>query len=432
MASLADGQTNPAIPEDISSVILDPSAYADDRIYGAYKWLREKNPVGQVNHPDFDPFWVITRYEDVQRIGRDNKTFLNGELSYNLCDRKSVAYARSINNNDPNLIRSIVAMDPPEHGIYRKLTQSWFMGANLKKREDEIRDIAKLTVKDMMAKGECLDFVEDVSSDYPLRVIMNIMGVAQKDLPLMLRLTQQNFGTKDPELSGEAEALKAEDYAKFMTAMIGRFSEFFKELSDERRRVPTEDLASLIANAKIDGKQIPYDIEMGYYITIATGGHDTTSSSTATAIWEIARNPELLAQLKADPELIANLVDESVRVATPVKHFMRSATEDVTIGDRLIKKGDWLMLCYGSANRDESVFDDPDTFRLDRPRSRHLGFGYGPHLCLGQNLAKMEMKILFEEMLPHIKSVELNGEPARSIDWFVNGPKRVPVKFEYA
>ena len=307
---------NPNIPDDIVAVLLDPNAYADDSIYDAYAWLRDNKPVGLVDHPDFHPFWVVTRYKDVQAIGLNSATFKSGERSYNLCDRKSVEHVLKINDGDPNLIKSLVAMDAPEHSVYRKLTQNWFMGTNLKKREDEIREIAKRAVDDMIAKGPDVDFVADITTDYPLRVIMNILGVPESSWPLMLRLTQQNFGTKDPELSGEAEPLKEEQYAEFMHAMVKAFTAFFKDISEERRRDPQEDLTSIIANATINGAQIPFDAEMGYYITIVTGGHDTTSSSTATAIWEMARNPAILAKVKADPSLIPNLVDEAVRSAS--------------------------------------------------------------------------------------------------------------------
>ncbi|MES2905171.1 MAG: cytochrome P450 [Pseudomonadota bacterium] len=419
----------PKVPENIIGVVLNPECYADDRIYEAYAWLRQNSPVALVEHPDFHPFWMVTKYEDVKAVGLNSAVFRSGVRAYNLCDRKSIEHVLNINEGSPNLIASLVAMDAPQHSTYRRLTQKWFQGSNLRKREDEIRQIAKQAVDDMIVKGPSVDFVADCSTDYPLRVIMNILGVSEADWPLMLRLTQQNFGTKDPELSGEAEPLKEEQYANFMHAMVQAFTKFFMEVSEDRRRSPREDLSSIIANATVDGAAIPVDIEMGYYITIVTGGHDTTSSSTATAMWQLAQRPELFAQVKADHSLIPNLVEEAVRWTTPVKHFMRTASEDTTIGTQQIRKDDWVMLCYGSANRDEDAF--PQEFTVDRSPNRHVAFGYGPHLCLGQHLAKMEMAILFEELLPRIKSVKLNGTPRQSIDWFVNGPKSVPVTFEY-
>ena len=168
---------------------------------------------------------------------------------------------------------------------------------------------------------------------------------------------------------------------------------------------------------------------MSYYVIVATAGHDTTSSSTAGAVWGMCQYPETFAQVKADPSLIPALVDEAVRWTTPVKHFMRSATEDTEIAGQKIAKGDWLMLCYPSGNRDEAVFDAPEEFRLDRGPNKHLAFGYGAHLCLGQHLAKMEMRILFEELIPRLQSLELAGEPAMSYGNFVGGPKRLPIRF---
>ena len=171
---------------------------------------------------------------------------------------------------------------------------------------------------------------------------------------------------------------------------------------------------------------------MSYYIIVATAGHDTTSSSTAGAMWALAENPAQLAKVKADPSLIPGLVDESIRWTTPVKTFMRTVTEDTSFAGRDLKKGDWLMLCYASGNRDEAVFEEPDRFRVDRKPNKHLAFGYGAHLCLGQHLAKMEMRILWEELLPRLSDLALDGVPAMSEATFVNGPKRLPIRFKMA
>ena len=171
---------------------------------------------------------------------------------------------------------------------------------------------------------------------------------------------------------------------------------------------------------------------MSYYVIVATAGHDTTSSSTAGAVWGMCEFPEAFAKVKADPSLIPGLVDESVRWVTPVKHFMRSATEDAEVGGQRIVKGDWLWLAYPSGNRDEAVFDEPDRFRADRSPNRQLAFGYGAHLCLGQHLAKLEMRILYEELLPKLKSVELAGTPRMSQAVFVNGLKSLPIRFQAA
>jgi cytochrome P450 len=282
----------------------------------------------------------------------------------------------------------------------------------------------------MIAKDGRCDFVADVALGYPLRVIMEILGVPEHDEPRMLRLTQELFGSQDPDKARIREQLTAEQIAFMLHAVINDFSTYFRGITEDRRRHPRDDLATVIANAKINGVHLPEHDAASYYIIVATAGHDTTSSSIAGAIWALAEHPKQFALLKSSPELIPGLVDEAIRWMSPVKHFMRSATADTELGGRAIAKGDWLMLCYASANRDEDVFEEPYRFRCDRKPNRHIAFGYGAHLCLGQYLAKLEMRVLFEELLPRLKSISLDGEPVMTQAVFVNGPKRLPIKFE--
>jgi cytochrome P450 len=417
------------IPRDITTTLTDPAAYADGRIHDSYRWLRANNPLGVARPEQFDPFWVVTRHAHVQSISRQNELFHNADRPTTLTNRAVEERIRKITGG-PNLVRSLVQMDAPDHPKYRALTQGWFMPANLGKFEARIREIARATVQRMMDKGGACDFVADVALGYPLHVIMEILGVPEQDEPRMLKLTQELFGPQDPDTARIREQLTAEQFSYMMQSVVADFSAYFRTITEDRRRNPREDLATVIANARIGGDYMPEHDATSYYMIVATAGHDTTSSSTAGAIWALAQDPQEFAKVKAEPALIPGLVDEAIRWMTPVKHFMRTATSDTELGGRTIRKGDWLMLCYASANRDEEVFEDPYRFRCDRKPNRHIAFGYGAHLCLGQYLAKLEMRILFEELLPRLKSLSLDGEVKMTQAYFVNGPKKLPIRFE--
>jgi cytochrome P450 len=419
------------VPADHAAALVDPLAYADGRIHGTYRWLRANNPLGVAEPEGFDPFWVVTKHADILEVSRQNALFHSGDLATTIVGKAADAKVREMTGGSPHMVRSLVQMDAPDHPKYRALTQAWFMPPNIRGLEDRIRAIARASVDRMLATGGQCDFVREVALHYPLHVVMEILGVPEADEPRMLMLTQELFGAADPELSRSGGEGEAEDLGK-VQAVIADFYMYFAALSADRRANPKGDLASVIANSQIDGQPISELEAMSYYVIVATAGHDTTSSTVAGAMWALAEDPAQLAAVKADLTKVPALIDEAIRFTTPVKTFMRSATEDTELGGRQIKKGDWLMLCYASGNRDEAVFDAADQFRADRSPNKQLAFGYGAHLCLGQHLAKMEMRILFEELLPRLKSVSLAGEPKLSAGVFVNGPKRLPIRFEAA
>lgn len=417
------------IPADIAATLVDAAAYADHRIHDSYRWLRANNPLGVARPEGFDPFWVVTKHAHIQAISRQNDLFHNADRPTTLTTRAVEERVRKITGG-PNLVRSLVQMDAPDHPKYRALTQGWFMPANLGKFEARVREIARVTVQRMLDRGGACDFVADVALGYPLHVIMEILGVPEADEPRMLRLTQELFGPQDPDTARSRAVLSAEQFSAMMQAVVADFSAYFGKITEDRRRNPRDDLATVIANAKIGGDYMPEHDATSYYMIVATAGHDTTSSSTAGAIWALAEDPDQFAKVKANPDLIPGLVDEAIRWMTPVKHFMRAATADTELGGRKINQGDWLMLCYASGNRDEEVFEDPFRFRSDRKPNRHVAFGYGAHLCLGQYLAKLEMRILFEELLPRLKSLSLDGPVKMTQAYFVNGPKKLPISFD--
>lgn len=427
--------TKPILPGEVAAAVVDPAAYGEwTGLHEKLAWARANAPLAVAENPDHDPFWLVTRHADVMAISRDPQRFANGLRPTVLTNRDGEAIARAATpNHDGHLIRSLVQMDAPDHMKYRLLTQSWFMPKNLKIVEARIRHHARAAVEHMLGfDGEC-DFARDVAAHYPLRVIMDILGVPPEDEPRMLMLTQQLFGSTDPELNRSREAIKSADQAiAMLNYVIADFETYFRELTADRRAHPREDIATVIANATIDGGQIPDRELAGYYMIVATAGHDTTSASTAGAMMELARDPALFARFRAAEADKAGLIEEAIRWTTPVQHFMRSAKQDVDVGGQVIREGDWLMLNYVSANRDEDVFDAPGRFDPDRPKNQQIAFGFGAHVCLGQHLARMEMRILMEELLPRLKSVELAGEPARVESVFVGGLKRLPIRFQAA
>ena len=414
---------NHAIPDNIAAVLTDPAAYADHRIFDAYRWLRANEPLGMASPRGFNPFWVVTRHADIQTVSQQSQVFRSSDRPVALLSRKAEARIEAETGGN-GLLRSLVQMDAPDHPKFRALTQKWFTPGNLRSIEGKIRDIAKSYVDRLAMSGGHCDFVSEIALGFPLRVVMSILGVDPHDEPKMLRLTQEFFGAKDPDNARKGQ----NDGVTALSDVVSEFGEFFSSVIANRRAKPCDDLASVIANAQIDGNPISDLDALSYFVTIATAGHDTTSSSSAGGMWALCEHPEQFDKLKATPTLISGFVDEAIRWSTPVKHFMRTAAADTELDGRRIRRGDWLMLCYASANRDEAVFQDPDAFRIDRSPNRHLAFGYGPHLCLGQYLAKLEMRILFEELLQRISSVALDGPGAMTVSWFVNGPKRLPVR----
>jgi cytochrome P450 len=303
--------------------------------------------------------------------------------------------------------------------------------ANIRKLEGQIRVLAQEAVGHFLEfDGEC-DFLKDFALKYPLHVVMTLFGVPREDEPRMLKLTQEFFGSHDPEEQrADVVAQTPEASAAMFFAALQDFYAYFSALTLDARQQPKDNLLSLIANTRFEGKLISDWEANGYYVTIATAGHDTTSSSTASGMLGLIRHPEEFAKVKAEPSLIGGLVDEAIRYASPVKHFMRNTTAAAEFHGIALEPMERFMLCYPSANRDESVFEAPDDFRVGRKPNRHLAFGYGPHMCLGQHLAKLEMRILFEELMPHLASVELAGEPRYVETNFVGGLKSLPIRFK--
>lgn len=407
---------------NIDELIVDPRTYANDELFHRLlAEIRREDPVHRVEVEGFTPFWLVSKHADIMEIEKQNDRFINDPL-LTLTTTDAIEKTKEFTGGSHLLLRTLVHMDNPDHRAYRALTQAWFMPTNLKKLDEKLSALAREFVDKMEDKGGSCDFVTDVAVWYPLRVIMTILGVDRKDEARMLTLTQELFGAQDPETQRGAGF---ED----LTATITDFFQFFTALTAERRANPKDDVASVIANATIDGRPIG-DLEaMSYYIIVATAGHDTTSSTTAGGLKALIDNPEELAKLRANPALLASAVDEMIRWVTPVKHFMRTATEDYVLRDKNIRKGDHLMMMYPSGNRDEEVFDEPFKFKVDRSPNKHLAFGYGAHLCLGQHLAKMEIKALYTELLARFDDFAITGETANVQASFVSGLKRLPISY---
>ena len=400
------------------SDLVRPATFADDDYFHKLAaHMRASDPVPWIESETHKPFWVATKHADIIEIERQNDKFLN--------TRNSVLQSREIEKaaeESGAFLRTLIHMDDPDHKKFRDLTRDWFMPASLKSVEPKVREIAKNAVDRMLELGEEIDFVNDVAVWYPLRVVMMILGVPEEDEALMLKLTRELFGADDPDMQRKVET----DEERIQT--ITEFIQYFTAMTADRRANPGDDVASVIANARINGETIG-DLEaMSYYIIVATAGHDTTSSSTAGGVLALMQHPDELAKVVADPSITPLTVDEAIRWVSPVKHFMRYGTGDYELRGRHIKAGDPIMMLYPSGNRDDEVFDEPFRFRADRRPNRHLAFGHGAHHCLGNLLAKMEMKYLYEELFSRIASIELNGEPRLIQSTFVSGLKTLPVR----
>jgi cytochrome P450 len=405
-------------------IFIDRLAYADlDGWHASAERLRRNDPLPRIEVEGFVPFRAVTRHADVGQIERDHTRFWNTRDSV-LLPRAQVEQSRALGMD----IKTLIHMDGAEHRGYRLVTNDWFKPASLRREIGaKLPVLARRFVDRMLEFGGQCDFVRDVALYYPLHVILSILGVPETDEPRILDLTQKVFGGEDPDVGGN---LTDEPSQIFIMQALQEMAIYFQGITDDRRKHPTSDIASTIANGTVDGQPLG-DLETaGYYSIIATAGHDTTSSSLAGGLEALIRNPDQLRALQKDPALLPNAVNEIIRWVTPVRHFMRQAQSDYQLGDVALRAGDWLLLSYLSANRDVAVFDDPFHFDIRRANAdQHLAFGIGVHFCLGAHLARMELEAFFRELLPRLEHAELAGEPESMATTFVGGPKRMPIRY---
>ena len=402
--------------EEAGLLLADPLSYTDEeRLHRGLALLRREAPVHLVTAPGYRPFYAVTRHADIMEVERDGALWLSEP-------RPALAPLASERANANFRVRTLVNMDDPDHRVVRAIGADWFRPKAMRMLEARVRELAREHVDRMASLGGECDFAADIAVHYPLYVILSLLGMPESDFPKMLQLTRELFGAQDEEFGRDA----GKDQR--MSVLMDFFA-YFQELTAARRADPTDDLASAIANAVVDGQPLN-DVEtMSYYVIVATAGHDTTSSTIAGGLQALLANPGELARLRDDPALLPTAADEMIRWVTPVKEFMRTASAGTVLGGVPIAKGESVLLSYPSANRDEEVFTDPFRFDVGRDPNRHLAFGFGAHYCLGAALAKMETRALFAELLPRLESVELAGVPEWTATTFVGGLKHLPVRY---
>jgi cytochrome P450 len=397
-------------------LLIDPQCYAEHGYpHDAWTALRKTAPVHRFEPEGWPPFWAITKHQHIVEVSKQPSIFLNapGMTFVPLRDG-------AVEEQIP--IRTIINMDPPEHKKFRKVVSAYFTPRAVGSLTGLIEDTARDLVNGLGDEGEC-DFIADIASLHPLKVIARILGVPESDEPFILRLTNELFGNADPEFQRDPDRMEA------MKSLFMEFWGYFGEIMTDRRKNPTDDLASVIANARVDGKPMGELETMGYCLIAFTAGHETTRGSIGGGLKALMEHPSAMQHWSIVPSVTPLAIDEIVRYVTPVNHMVRTAAEDYVLGGSRIRKDDKLVLFYASANRDENVFDAPNVLRLDRNPNRHLGFGIGEHYCVGANLARATSGTLFRELVGRIDNIELSGEPERTASNLVPGFKHLPIRY---
>jgi cytochrome P450 len=408
--------------DEAAKVLADPTAYADDaRLHAALTHLRANNPVALVDNPPYRPFWAITKHADIMAIERANNLFLS-EPRPLLSTAAADDFAKE--QLDAGIgLRTLIHMDDPHHRKVRAIGADWFRPKAMRDLKVQVDLLAKRYVDRMRDIGPECDFVTEIAVNFPLYVILSLLGLPEEDFPRMHMLTQEMFGGDDEEYNKRGKSPEEQ-----MQILLDFFA-YFSQLTASRREHPTEDLASAIANGRIDGEPLSDVDTASYYVIVTSAGHDTTKDAISGGLLALIENPSELARLRQNMDLMPTAAEEMIRWTTPVKEFMRTAAEDTTVRGVPIAKGESVYLAYVSGNRDEEVFDEPFRFDVGRDPNKHVAFGYGVHFCLGAALARMELTSLYSELIPRLESIELTGKPELSSTTFVGGLKHLPIRY---
>jgi len=406
--------------------LVSPRAYAARGIpHDQWTALRRLDRLHHCEPHGFDPFYAVVRHRDVCEISKQPELFWNRfGIVLESEQQRTILQAES----GLGTLRAILVMDPPEHRDYRKIAAPWFTPRAIGRVDPVAHESARNLVDGMVERarggeGEC-EFANEIAAAHPLRILSTILGVPREEEPRILALTTQLFASDDPDLQRAGE-----DRLAAAKALAIDFFQLFNEIIADRRANPRDDLASVLANGRVKGEPMGPIDTLGYFLIAFTAGHDTTKNALVGGLRALAEHPGEFAKLKRDPALVPSAVEEILRWASPVNYMKRVVGADCEFRGQRLREGDNLVLFYASANRDEAVFEDPFTFRVDRKHNPHLAFGIGEHFCLGAHLARHSQRALLAEMVRRLDSIELAGEPERIHSSFVVGLKKLPLRY---
>jgi cytochrome P450 len=402
--------------------LTDLDAFEADRAWGMFDTLRREAPVHWTEeHDGGSGFWAVTRYDDIEKIDKDPETFTSTKFT-NLEEPPEEFQEQR---------RSLLETDGPRHLAMRKLLMRDFSPAQLRRYEDFLRGLAALTVETALQQEE-MDFVDAIAADYPIAVLARLLDTPEEMTQQLISWGNEIIGFSDPEYARvliNSEEAQQYRHLPFSSPVSEEIYEYGRKLAAERRGGDGEDLVSKLVNRiPEDGVPLSQRDFDNYFLLLVVAGNETTRQAISHSMKALIDNPDQMQWLRENPDKTQVAVEEFLRWASPVYHFRRTATRDVELQGTQVRAGDKLVMWFASGNRDETKFDDPYTVRLDRMPNDHMTFGKGPHTCMGSNLARFEMRILFETLLPRIADVEQTGDVVRVRSNFVNGIKRFPVR----
>jgi len=400
----------------LSDVKLDdPAVFQRGVPHEAFRLLRREAPVHFHEEEGGPGFWVISRYHDLKYVSKNPEIFSSHVQGTMLRDPEP--------DDLPSIQAIMINMDPPRHRQYRALVNKAFTPRMMQRLETRVEKMVDGIIDGVVEKGEC-DFVEEIAALLPMQVICEMMGVPEEDRRRIYELGNQIVFADDPEMQEEPAA----DQQSYTEASAEMFLDAGR-LAEKARKHTGDDLATALLQAEVDGERISELDFNSFFLLLSIAGNETTRTVTTNGMLTLIEHPDQREQLRSDPSLIPSGVEEILRFAPAVHHFRRTATRDVEIRGRRIRRNDKVTLWYPSANRDEEVFENPERFDVRRSPNEHLAFGVGEHFCLGANLARMELRQIFKGLVLRLPDLDLAAEPRRVRSNFINGVKEMRVRF---
>ncbi|HYZ92119.1 MAG TPA: cytochrome P450 [Actinomycetota bacterium] len=401
--------------------LLDPDVFTKGVPHEWFTYLRKNAPVYHHPEPNGPGFYVISKHEDVGIVELDAKTYSSAAKYGGVVglEEPTPAEREDLERQAAFTGNMMLYMDPPDHTLYRKIVHDGFRPRMIWALEQRVRERAIHILDDAIAQGEC-DFVVDVAAELPLQAIAELLGVPMEDRHKLFDWSNRMIGSVDPEYAVSEENVRNAQVEMFMYA---------QELAADRRANPRDDIVTKLLEAEVDGHSLSeLDFNL-FFLLLAVAGNETTRNAISHGMAALLDNPEQYDILVEDPSAIDTAVEEIIRWASPVMYFRRNVTQDAELRGQKFKAGDKLSLWYISANRDEDVFEEPFKFDIRRDPNPHIAFGHGHHFCLGFNLARLEVKVLFEELAKRVTKIESVGDLSRLRSNFIAGIKHLPVRF---